>query len=62
VEIVIGKSGKVEQLRAIAGPREDVNREAERVMRMSKDWIPASVNGKAVRTRLVLVIACIKFG
>ena len=56
VQFVIGKDGKVDQVKVLRGVDPALDAEAVRAVRAMPSWIPARMNGKPVATRYVLPI------
>ncbi|MEQ9376944.1 MAG: TonB family protein [Imperialibacter sp.] len=56
VEFVVGKDGKVSDVKAIKGIGSGCDEEAIRVIASSPDWVAGRQRGKSVRTRLILPI------
>lgn len=57
VEFVIGKDGRVRDVKVLKGPHESLNEEAARVIKLMNDWTPGKVNGKPVAQKMVLPVA-----
>ena len=56
VGFVVEKDGSVTGVEVVTGADERLNAEAIRVVAASPKWIPGKIQGKAVRTRIVLPI------
>ena len=56
VQFVIGKDGKVDQVKVLRGVDPALDAEAVRAVRAMPLWIPARMSGKPVATRYVLPI------
>jgi TonB family protein len=56
VEFVVGKDGKVSDVKAVKGIGSGCDEEAIRVIASSPDWVAGRQRGKSVRTRLILPI------
>lgn len=56
VEFVIGKDGKVSDVRVIKGVSEELDAEAVKVISASPKWKPGKVGGERVRTSLSLPV------
>ena len=56
VGFIIEKDGSVSHVEVVSGVDEQLDAEAVRVVSASPKWIPGKIQGKAVRTRLVLPV------
>ena len=56
VQFVIGKDGKVDQVKVLRGADPALDAEAVRAERAMPSWTPARMNGKPVATRYVVPI------
>lgn len=56
VGFIIEKDGSVSHVEIVSGVDEQLDAEAVRVVSASPKWIPGKIQGKAVRTRLVLPV------
>ena len=56
VSLVIGKDGTIEEAKAIRSPHPSLSQEAERVFGLMPKWNPATLEGKPVRSRLIVPI------
>ena len=56
VSLVIGKDGSIEEAKAIHSPHPSLSQEAERVFGIMPPWNPATLDGKPVRSRLIMPI------
>lgn len=56
VQFVIGKDGKVDQVKVLRGADPALDAEAVRAVRAMPSWTPARMNGKPVATRYVVPI------
>lgn len=57
VQFVVGKTGKVEQVKVIRSPHEELNAEAIRVIREMPVWEPGTQRGRAVAVKMVIPIS-----
>jgi len=57
VQFVIGTDGKVETVDVVKGVREDLDKEAARVVSEMPDWTPGMKDGKKVKVQMILPIA-----
>ncbi|MDW3191783.1 MAG: TonB family protein [Cytophagales bacterium] len=57
VSFVINKDGTVSDVQAVKGVEESMDAEAVRVIAGSPQWKPGRINGKVVRTRLMVPIS-----
>ena len=56
VGFVVEKDGSVSHVEVVSGVDERLDTEAVRVVSASPKWIPGKIQGKTVRTRIVLPI------
>ena len=56
VQFIIGKEGKITDVKTIKGIGGGCDQEAEHLLRESKDWIPAVQRGKPVKVRMNIPI------
>jgi TonB family protein len=57
VEFVIEEDGRIVDPKVIRGLDPDMDAEAMRIVRAMPDWIPGSLDGRPLRTRMVLPIS-----
>jgi len=53
---VVDEKGKITDLKIEAGVRDDIDKEALRVLKLMPDWIPASLNGKSSKYKITIPI------
>ncbi len=56
VEFIIGKDGKVTDVRVVKGVSEELDAEALKVVSASPKWKPGRVNGNKVRTSMTIPV------
>lgn len=56
VEFIIGKDGKVTDVRVVKGVSEELDAEALKVVGASPKWKPGRVNGNKVRTSMTIPV------
>jgi TonB family protein len=56
VDFVIGKDGKVTDVRVVKGVSEELDAEALRIVSASPKWKPGRMNGNKVRTSLTIPV------
>lgn len=56
VQFVVDQDGKITNVKAIKGAGEWLNKEAERVLSLSPEWIPGRQGGRKVKVRIIIPI------
>jgi hypothetical protein len=56
VDFIVEKDGSITHVQSIKGFSDDAKKEAVRVIRLSKKWIPGTIRQKPVRTAFTLPI------
>lgn len=56
VQFIVGQEGKITDVQTVKGIGGGCDAEAERLLRESKDWIPATQRGKPVKVRMNIPI------
>lgn len=56
VQFIVDKEGKITEVKTVKGIGGGCDEEAERLLRESKDWIPAQQRGKTVKVRMNIPI------
>jgi len=57
VTFIVEKDGSISHVKALRGPSETLNAEAERVVSTSPNWVPGYQNGYAVRVQYTMPIS-----
>lgn len=57
LSFVIDSNGKPSQIEVIRGLKKEFDEEAIRVLELSPNWVPATLNGTNVRNRMLIIIS-----